>query len=128
MAGCATRHAVRAGVPASRGRSSKFLSSDKYHASRAAQKGSVVRGISDTCISDTCLAVISEDFDDAALAYSAMSAARHHSLKMRATWSGQAANVSLARLRRRAFGRRVGLPSLPLPSLTGLRSGASGRG
>jgi hypothetical protein len=51
------------------------LSSDKYHASRAAQKGSIVCDIS-----DACLAVIDEDFDDAALTDSTMSVARHHSL------------------------------------------------
>src|SRR3954453_11506277 len=89
-----------------------------------AQNRSLLRGIS-----DACLAVIGEDFDDAALADSAMSAARHHSLKLRATWPIQAANLLLARLLSRPFGRRrVGLPSVAPPSLAGLRSGASGRG
>jgi len=39
------------------------------------QNGSVLRDIS-----GACLAVIDEDFDDVALADSAMSAARHYSL------------------------------------------------
>jgi hypothetical protein len=43
----------------------------------AAQKGSILRGIS-----DACLAVVGEDFDDVALTDSAMSAARHYSLKL----------------------------------------------
>src|SRR5215218_8630311 len=77
-----------------------------------AQKGSILRGIS-----DACLAVIGEDFDDAALPDWAMSAACHHSLKLRATGSGQAANLPLARLLSRPFGRRrVGLLSLAPPS------------
>jgi hypothetical protein len=42
-----------------------------------AQKGSVLRGIS-----DACLAVVGEDFGDAALTDSAMSAARRYSLKL----------------------------------------------
>src|SRR4051794_38202375 len=55
-----------------------------------------------------------------------MSAARHHSLKLQSAWPVQAANLPLARLLSRPFGRRrVGLPSVAPPSLAGLRSGAT---